>query len=115
MSPLETIRIALESAMGPECAITLDSMAVRMGLKRRIVEQIMEDHISDLPFAVVAGSRGYFRPTDASQINAYLHNLHSRHRRMQLRESTVRRKARRDGWILEGVRFVNSPSQLSLL
>ena len=111
---IEQLVQILKEAIGPEKAITLDRVAALMGSSRRVVEQLIEDRLSDLPFTVVAGGGGYYRPTTSQHLNAYLHNLHSRHRRMQLREATVRRKARLDGWLEEGGRFVSTPVQQEL-
>jgi len=104
----------LRDALGPEKAVTLDRMAELLGMTRRMVEQLIEDHLRDLPFAVVAGGGGYYRPTAPAHLNAYLHNLHSRHRRMQIREAIVRRKARAEGWAEEAGGFVRQPAQLDL-
>ena len=114
----QALRELLAKAVGPGVAMTLDELTVRAGLpSRRVTEQVMEQRLSDFPFVLVAGGQGYWIPTAADQINAYLHNLHSRHRRMQLREATVRRKARVAGWPLrqDGARFEERPGvQLEL-
>jgi len=92
-------------------AITLDDLTVRAGIPhRRITEQLIETHLQDFPFVLVAGTPGYYIPTEADEINRYVHNLHSRHRRMQLREQTVIRKAKAAGYIYDGDRFSNPPS-----
>jgi hypothetical protein len=115
MNPLDAIIPALQAASGPALALTIERLALIAGVGRREMEQLIEDRIGDLPFLVVAGGRGYYRPTEAKQINGYLSNLHSRHRRLQVREQRVRRRARLDGWDLapSEKRFEAPPSQAS--
>jgi hypothetical protein len=88
-------------------AVTLAELADRIGASRRDVEQIIEHRLVDFPWPIVAGSKGVFIPAEASDLNQYLHNLHSRHRRMQIREATVRRKARIAGWPEQSGQFTN--------
>jgi len=107
----EAVCRILSDCRGAENAITLDVLTFQAGLPhRRITEQLIEQRLGDFPFILVAGGAGYYIPTDADEINRYVHNLHSRHRRMQLREQTVIRKARAAGYIYDGDRFANPPS-----
>jgi len=100
----------LAGARGPDRAITLQQLADRAVASRRDVELCIESCLARFPFVLVAGGDGYYIPTNADDINRYLHSLHSRHRRMQIREATVRRKARAHGWPEEAAgRFVNPP------
>lgn len=108
---IDLLIAALRDAVGPDRAITLQALADRLCLQRREVEELIEHHLPDLPFVIVAGTSGLYQPAAAADINAYLTNLHNRHRRMQLREETVRRKARAAGWPEENGRFVN-PTKL---
>jgi hypothetical protein len=103
----------LSAAIGPEKAIPIDRLALSAGVCRREMEMTLEASIGDIPFCLVAGPRGFFRPTEAEQINAYLRTLHSRHRRLQVRENRVRRRARLDGWNLNHTetRFSTASSQ----
>ena len=103
----------LAKAVGPHLAVTLDELTVRAGLpNRRAAEQLIERRLADFPFTLVAGAGGYYIPTSADDVNRYAHSLHSRHRRMQLREATVRRKARAAGFVeLPDGRFANPPAQ----
>jgi alkylated DNA nucleotide flippase Atl1 len=83
---------------GRQSAITLADLASLIGCARREVEQVIEQRLSDFPWPIVSGATGLYIPQEADDINQYLHALHSRHRRMQLREATVRRKARLAGY-----------------
>lgn len=94
----EHVVAILSCCIGPEMAITLDELAVRIGMSRRETEQAIKAGLRSLPFVLVSGSEGLYRPTSSDQINAYIHNLHSRHHEMAEREDTVRFKARASGW-----------------
>jgi hypothetical protein len=101
---------ALAQARGADKAITLASIAERLQTARRTVESIIEEKLADFPFLIVSGSSGYYIPTSASDINRYVHSLHSRHRRMQLREQTVIHKAKAQGWPYDGKSFSQPPA-----
>jgi len=109
---LEALRRRLAVAVGRERAVTLQALAEELGVSRREVELCIEDHLDRFPFVLVAGGCGVYRAAEAGDINAYLHSLHSRHRRMQIREATVRRKARASGWPEESGRFVDPVSMV---
>jgi len=104
----------LAGCRGVELALTLDALAERVSADRRSVEQVIEHNLSRFPFVLVSGAKGYWIPTAADEINRYLHSLHTRHRRMQIREETVRMKASAHGWPLENGVFVNRPVQQEL-
>jgi hypothetical protein len=105
---LDRLCRVLVCCRGAQHARTLDQLTVDAGIpNRRATEQLIEEHLDSFPWPLVAGSTGYYIPTDADDLNRYLHNLHSRHRRMQQREHTVRRKAMAFGWIEECGRFIN--------
>jgi hypothetical protein len=104
----ETLVGVLALAMGPAHAVTLDDMAVRLGVCRRTVEQVIQERLERFPFALVAGSDGYYRPTCAEQINAYRASLRRRHLPLKQREETVTAKAAAEGWRLEGDTFVET-------
>jgi hypothetical protein len=104
------IRDHLALAVGRAQAVTLERLAALCSMPRREVEAIIEERLLDFPWPIVSSSDGLFRPTRAEEINAYLSSLHSRHRRMQIREATVRRKARAGGWPFDGSRFSDPPA-----
>jgi len=110
------ITAALSQALGPDRACTIAALCEQCACGRREMEQFLEDNLEKFPFVVVAGGRGYYRPVEAQQINSYLRNLHSRHRRMQIREATVRRRARLDGWSEQPTGFFEAEAkQLELI
>ena len=96
---------ALHWCVGPDKAITLDQLAGRVKANRRNVEQCIEHNLNRFDFLLVADGHGYYQPTEGEQIDRYVHNLHSRHRRMQVREETTRAKALTKGWIEENGHF----------
>jgi hypothetical protein len=100
----------LEDAHGPARAVTLDDMAMHAGTSRRQVEQYLEEHIDSLGFLVVSGTAGYFRPTNAEQVNHYLASLQSRLRKLAIRKRKVIRTALADGMQREGKVFHNQPA-----
>jgi hypothetical protein len=107
----DSISRLLSSARGQQNAVTLAQIAEQLSASRRDVEATIEHNLTRFPYVLVAGAGGYYIPIEADDINRYLHNLHSRHRRMQLREAVVRHKARAAGWLEESGRFVR-PAQL---
>lgn len=119
----DTLCHLLAGAFGPERALTIDEMALAIGCTkshpateaevpdRRPVEEILEKHLRDFPFLLVAGSQGYYRPTAADQINRYKHNLRSRHEKLKLREDIVDVKAAAEGWPAAGDWFCDPPSR----
>lgn len=108
----EALRRRLALAVGRDHAVTLQALADELQTSRREVELCIEDHLDRFPFVIVAAGCGVYRAAAADDINAYLHNLHSRHRRMQIREATVRRKARASGWPEEAGRFIDPVSMV---
>jgi len=104
----------LQSCRGRDNARTLAVLAESIGCSRREVEQCIEHNLGQFPWPIVTGANGVYIPTQAQDLNAYIHQLHSRHRRMQLREATVRRKARLAGWPEESGVFRNRPVQQEL-
>jgi hypothetical protein len=103
------VRSILSAARGKDSAVPLAVLADQCCVSRREIEQVIEQRLEEFPFLLVAGAGGYFRPQTADDLNQYLHNLHSRHRRMQIREQTVRRKAISAGWIDAAGRFISPP------
>lgn len=91
---------------GGAAAMTLASLADAVQTSRRQVEQVIEHQLAHFPFVLVAGATGYYIPTDPDDLNKYVHNLHSRHQRMQIREKTVRSKAKAHGWCEENGSFI---------
>jgi hypothetical protein len=112
--PFESILRALARATGPERAITLADLATAAGVSRREAEATIQERLADFPWPLVSGSVGVYQPTDPDDLNRYLSSLHRRHRAMQAREATVRRKARAAGWREEAGRFAHPPAQLEL-
>ena len=109
---LPALRELLRSRRGPGEAITLDQITQRLGLPhRRAAEQLMEDHIGDLGFAVVAGSPGLWRPGTAAEINAYRSNLHKRHVALRDREDALVNAALKEGWSMLGDEFSEPPQR----
>lgn len=100
----------LQGCRGRDQAKTLAVLADAIGCSRREVEQCIEHNLGEFPWPIVAGANGMFIPVDADDLNAYIHQLHSRHRRMQLREATVRRKARQAGWPEVAGKFIERPN-----
>ena len=109
----EHIRDALCTAWGEDHAITIDELAMRAGLshvetdgagnpvsviERRRAERLLETRFSDFGFLVIAGDRGYYRPTDPNQIEHWWASLHSRIRAIATRMHTGRTAAGRDGF-----------------
>jgi len=100
----------LASCRGKQRAMTIDQITQAAGIPdRRITEQLLESRLADFPFLLVASGRGYYIPASAEDINRYVHSLHSRHRKLQLRELTVRRKAVASGYPLENDHFTDPP------
>ena len=114
MNTFDQITRILSSHRGKASAIKLADIADQVGTIRRDVETLIEEHLSEFPWPIVSGASGLFIPQDAGEINSYLHSLHSRHRKMQLREATVRRKARLAGYPEESGKFRNRPIQQEL-
>ena len=111
----------LRMRVGEESAITLDDLALSIGLvetvtdpsgaprhkpMRRHIEHLVETRLQDIPFVVCAGSRGYYRPDSAEDLNRYYFSLRSRIKSIAVRLRTVRRKAAASGYSLTGRRFV---------
>jgi hypothetical protein len=106
------IRELLRNAYGQARALTLDQLTEAVCAPcRRITEQTIEAHLSEFGFALVAGCHGYWRPMKADELNQYVSSLHSRHRRMQLREQTIIRLALQEGFTLDGELFVDAPTR----
>ena len=117
----ELIRDALVTAWGEDQAITIEQLAMRAGMshvtsgvdgvldtviERRRVERILETRFADFGFLVIAGDRGYYRPTDPNQIEHWWASLHSRIRAIATRMHVGRTAACRDGYrYLGGGRF----------
>jgi len=99
-------------AVGPEHGVTIDEITRRLSLSdRRATEQLIQFNLRRLPCLVVADSHGYYRPTCAGQINAYIGNLRKRHQPLVLREEVTVLKARAENWPREGDLFVDPPSK----
>jgi len=107
----EPVNRILAAAVGRRQAVPIAELVERAGIpSRRLAERLLELCLDRFPFLLVAGPRGYFRPTSADDINAYLHGLHSRHDRLAQRERTVRRRARLEGWPQRDAAFYDPPT-----
>jgi hypothetical protein len=114
-SVIDSFRREMEFRRGTGNAITIDALGRHLGHNsRRETEQFLELHIGDLPFCVVSGASGYFRPEDAEDINHYCNSLRSRIKCLAIRHRTVSQTARKEGFQREGNRFVNAPVQTEL-
>jgi len=104
------VKRLLEPRIGKEKAITIADITETVGIHdRRITEHLLETRLRSFGFLLVAGAHGYYRPTEAKEINTYRGSLHQRHRKMQRREETVVHMARIEGWPEQGEDFVNPP------
>ena len=102
----------LRHRFGAEAGLTLDSLTQQCGIpNRRTTEHILETRLADLPFAVVSGATGYYRPAKAAEINSYRKSLHSRAVKMFVRQRTVLRKCLSEGFSRNGRDFTDRPSQ----
>ena len=117
----ELVALVIADRWGADAAISIDDIAMRAGLvrkhprtgaavpDRRPVEAFLEHNVDKLPFLVVAGGRGYFRPRTAAEINAYVLSIRRRHVRLGLRERAVIRRGQAAGWPRQGRAFVDPP------
>lgn len=103
------IRAALRRAEGERQAVTLSQLADYAGTSRRVVEQLLEEHLEDLGFVVVSGSPGLWRPTSAEEVNHYLASLQSRLRKLALRRKRVKRMASLGGFARAGKELFENP------
>lgn len=86
--PLDLRRVVdiLASRSGRDAAITAPDLADAAGLfpdappesRGTQLRHLITCHLDDLPFAVVAGDRGFFRPATAAEARRYLANLLAR-------------------------------------
>jgi hypothetical protein len=115
IADLDRLSSALVSAIGPSNALTIDKLTERLGLSsRRETEMLIQDGLASLPFVVVASGLGYYRPSAADQVNAYIHSLRRRHEPLVRRERIVRHKALAAGYVLEGDTFVDPQRAVSM-
>lgn len=110
----DSIDRALRYRFGEHNAITLANLASLLGCSRRIAEQAIELHLSDLPYTVISSSRGLFRPVAAEEIEHYLASMRSRIKCIATRMRTVRKAAAADGFPMEHGRFTSAPMQAQL-
>ena len=106
------IREVLKNARGERYAVTLDRITRICDLpNRRTAEALLEEHLPDMGFVVVAGSKGYFRPTCAEQVNHYNNSLQSRLAKIAKRKAAVRKLAAQEGFIRNGKNFQDPPAR----
>lgn len=122
------VRKILSDARGEARAVTIDEICKRAGSMkrerssgawvpdRRPVEGILEQRLGEFPWPLVAGSRGYYIPVHADEINRYLDSLQGRAIAVFRRKRTVLQKALASHrWVRSGRRFEDPPAaQLSL-
>lgn len=109
---LKPLRDLLRGRRGPGQAITLDAITETLGLpNRRAAEQLLEDHVGNLGFVVVAGGPGYWRPAAAAEINTYRASLHKRHVALKDREDALVAAALQEGWQMLGNDFAEPPQR----
>lgn len=107
---VSAVQRALELADCADKAVTIDGIAVAVGVPRRMVEIVIEEHAHEFPFPIVAGHRGLWRPTKADEINHYQASLRSRCIQIFRRRRTQRRKAQQAGFEFRGGRFFDPPA-----
>lgn len=111
-SQLELLTRELSSRFGSDRALTIQEIGHLLGhSSRRDTEAFLQLHIGDLPFCVVAGSSGLFRPRHAEDINHYRQSNLSRIRCLAIRNRIIAQSATREGWRREGRSFVDIPRQ----
>jgi hypothetical protein len=88
----------LRDRIGSQNAVPLNDISDFIGLSRRATERLIEFHLPDLPFCVVADTTGYYRPVSADEINHYRKTLLSRIKRLAARYRSVTNLALKDGW-----------------
>jgi hypothetical protein len=96
--PWATIVTLLEDAAGPDHAVTIAFLAQVLGVPRRTIETLIETNLHTLPFCIVSGAAGLYRPTSPEDVNRYLQSLQSRIKCLAIRSRTVRTLARADGY-----------------
>ncbi len=101
----------LRARRGAHQAITIAAIAERLGLSRRSAETFLEIHLADLPFCVVSGATGYYRPAGADDINHYRAALHSRIRCLAIRSRTVAQAAAAERYPRQGRLFLDPNSE----
>jgi hypothetical protein len=88
----------LRDRIGSQNAVPLNDISDFIGLSRRATERLIEFHLPDLPFCVVADAGGYYRPSTPDEINHYRKTLLSRIKRLASRYRTITNLAIKDGW-----------------
>lgn len=118
----ERLKHILAAARGRENAITIDGLALRLGLTkrhpaigvdvpdRRPVEATLQEYWDKFPFLLVSGAPGVWIPTNAEEINRFIHNIRSRHVALRHKDEITCRKARAFGFHEQGGCFVDPPA-----
>lgn len=108
---LQIVIEILAARVGEESGITIEELRRAAGLKlRREMEILLELHIQDIPFLVVSGPTGYYRPANADEINHCLNSLRSRAMCAFLRQRKIIRAARAAGFPRQGRKFLDPPT-----
>lgn len=112
----------LVNAKGKANAITIDQLAMRLGLvkhhsstgatipDRRPVEAALQEHWDRFPFLLVSGSPGVWIPTTADDLTQFIHNIRGRHTSLRHKDDVTCRKARAFGYAWEDDHFVDPPN-----
>jgi len=107
------LKSLLECRHGADSGVTISKITTALEFKsRRETEVFLELHIGDMPFAVVSGSTGLYRPASEDDLNHYRAALRSRIRCIAIRMRTVTRAAIQEGWQRSGKKFTSAPTQL---
>jgi len=107
---VDAVARLLVNRRGRRQAITIEQIQNAVGLPdRRSCETLMEEHLADFPFPLVAGSGGYYIPASADDVNTYMESLRSREFALYRRRRRVMRKALAHGFQRVGKLFQNPP------
>lgn len=104
----------LATARGEAAAVTINELAARFGVSRRLIERAIEENFGKFPFPLVATATGYHVPETPDEINTYAAALRGRCMRIFRRRKLLFRKAAACGWQREGSRFTAAPRQMEL-
>ena len=99
----------LAPRIGEKQAITIAELCKSVGCGRRKMETILELHLGDMGFYVVSTGAGYFRPTNAEEVNHAIASLRSRELCLFLRHRKTIQGAKAAGYIRQGRKFLDPP------
>lgn len=102
---------ALSTCEGESRAFTISELASIGCISRRECEHLLENCLERLPFVVVSGTAGYWRPSSADEVEHYLASLRSRLVKLARRRRTIKRLALASGFVHEGGRIAPAPAK----